>query len=137
MNKDKPALPMPAIVGTIRRQGHVCPVPGSGQHRILPKFSLILLSACLVAGCAQTPPIPKPTTSVIPISEMEAAQGGPQFYNLSPRQRRMCEKRAAEGDILAAKTLVEYHEMVTRDEKQYHYWMTIVSRLERAQHRKQ
>jgi hypothetical protein len=71
------------------------------------------------------------------MSEFKSAQGGNQIYNLSPGERRRCEKRAAKGDIVAAKRLVEYHEMVTRDEKQYHYWMMIVSRLERAQHRKQ
>jgi hypothetical protein len=49
----------------------------------------------------------------------------------------MYEKRAAAGDIFAAKTLVEYHQVVPGDEKQCQYWLMIVSRLERAQHRKQ
>jgi hypothetical protein len=49
----------------------------------------------------------------------------------------MCEKRAAKGDIVAAKTLVEYHEMITRDEKQYQYWLKVVARLEKGQRRRQ
>jgi hypothetical protein len=80
---------------------------------------------------------PEPTISYIPISEIETARGGAQIYNLTRRQRLLYEKRAYENnDIWAAKTLVEYHEMVTRDEKQYHHWLRVVARLEKIQREK-
>ena len=97
-------------------------------------FSLTLVFSFLACGCTSAVRRPEPTTSYIPMSEVKTAQG-PQVYNLSPRERRRCEKRAASGDVVAAKTLVEYHEMITRDEKQYQYWLKVVARLEKAQRR--
>jgi hypothetical protein len=138
MNKDKPALPNSSVNGgTLRREKHFCAVSRSGQQRALSKSMLTFLCAFVIIGCTPTTPGPKPTRSIIPLSEAIAAQGGSQVYNLSPSERRMCEKRAAKGDVVAAKQLVEYHEMVTKDLKQYHHWLMIVARLERTQHRKQ
>lgn len=102
---------------------------------VLFNFSLIFACAFAVGGCATNEQRIEPTTSCISKSEAETAVGGPQVYNLSPSQRRLCEKRASEGDIVAAKTLVEYHEMITRDEKQYRHWLKVVARLEKAQNR--
>jgi len=45
----------------------------------------------------------------------------------------LCEKKAAAGDIVAAKTLLEYYEMVVVDQKQYQHWLNVVERLQRAQ----
>jgi len=47
------------------------------------------------------------------------SRGGAQAYDLSPRERAICEKKASAGDIVAAKTLMEYYEMVVVDGKQY------------------
>jgi hypothetical protein len=49
----------------------------------------------------------------------------------------VCTKRALAGDIFAAKTMVEYHEMVTRDVKRYRYWLRVVARLQKAHLREQ
>jgi hypothetical protein len=92
----------------------------------------ILVWALLVNGCASTIPKTEVTTEYIPRSEIKNYRGGPQVYDLSPRQRRICEERAAQGDIMAAKTLVEYHEMITRDSKQYRHWLRVVARLQKA-----
>jgi hypothetical protein len=100
--------------------------------RILPNFSWILVCALLVNGCVSTIPKIEVTTEYIPRSEIKNYRGGPQVYDLSPRQRRICEERAAKGDIMAAKTLVEYHEMITRDSKQYRHWLRVVARLQKA-----
>lgn len=96
----------------------------------------ILVCALLVSGCASTIRKPEPTVEYIRDTDIRHYRGGSQIYYLSPRQRRICEKRAAKGDIVAAKTLVEYHEMITRDVKQYHHWLQVVARLEKAQRRR-
>lgn len=79
----------------------------------------------------------EPTISYIPLSQIETARGGAQIYSLTRRKRLMYEKRASENnDIVAAKILVEYHEMITRDEKQYQHWLRVVARLEKTQREK-
>lgn len=90
----------------------------------------VLLLALAPSGCTTSI---QPTVEHVRASDSSRFRGGAQVYNLSPRQRRLCEKRAAKGDIVAAKTLVEYHEMITRDGKQYHYWLKVVAQLEKAQ----
>jgi hypothetical protein len=78
-----------------------------------------------------------PTISYIPISEMETARGGAQAYSLTRRQRLMYEKRAYEdNDILDARIVAEYHEMITKDEKQYQHWLRVVARLEKIHREK-
>jgi hypothetical protein len=96
----------------------------------------ILVCALLVSGCASTIRHSEPTVEQIRDTDITHYRGGSQYYNLSPRQRRRCEERAAQGDIVAAKTLVEYHEMITRDVKQYHHWLKVVARLEKAQQKR-
>jgi hypothetical protein len=49
----------------------------------------------------------------------------------------MCEERASNGDILAAKKLVEYHEMITKDAEQYLHWLRVVARLQKARRDKE
>jgi hypothetical protein len=100
--------------------------------RILPNFSLILVCALLLSGCVSTNRKPEPTVEYIRDTDIRHYRGGSQIYDLSPRQRSTCEKRAAAGDIVAAKTLVEYHEMITRDSKQYRHWLRVVARLQKA-----
>jgi hypothetical protein len=68
------------------------------------------------------------------VSDYDARQsvGGAQVYDLSPRERTICRRKAAAGDIVAAKTLLEYYEMVAVDKKQYQHWLKVVERLQRA-----
>jgi hypothetical protein len=63
---------------------------------------------------------------------MESASSGYEIYFLSERERLRCERAASKGDMLAAKRLVEYHEMITRDEKQFKHWLAVVVRLQKA-----
>jgi hypothetical protein len=138
MNRDDIQLLMfPIDCQESRHQARTCAMQLSRKQRILSSFSLIFVCTCVVSSCTSTLRRPEPTTSYIPISEIRTAQGGSQIYNLSKHKRLMCERRASEGDIVAAKTLLEYHEMVTKDEKQYQRWSRVVARLEKAQRRRE
>ena len=90
----------------------------------------LLPFVCAIASVACTI-----RTEHVLVSSPKNYRAGPEAYNLSERERRLCEKRASDGDILAAKQLVEYYEMVEVDEKQYQHWMRIVTRLQRARAR--
>lgn len=86
-------------------------------------FLLPLICAIALVGCA--------TTEHVPANAREFRSGA-QSFDLSERQRLLCEQKASEGDIVAAKTLVEYYEMVQVDEKQYQHWLGVVARLQKA-----
>jgi hypothetical protein len=60
-------------------------------------------------------------------------------FNLSERERKLCVKKAAKGDILAARKLARFylmhHEGLRRtalDDKKSKYWLGVVDRLEKA-----
>jgi hypothetical protein len=60
-------------------------------------------------------------------------------FNLSPHERKLCAKRAAEGDIEAARKLVRFYymhheglERTKRDDEKADYWERVVARLEKA-----
>jgi hypothetical protein len=99
---------------------------------------MILGCTTLVLGaCAPITPTveraPAATSERVSEYSIKHSRGGAQAYDLSPRERAICEKRASAGDIVAAKTLMEYYEMVVVDEKQYQHWRRVVERLQRAQ----
>ena len=95
---------------------------------------LLILALCAVfLGCSgRTASSIRPTASYIPREEIESASSGYEIYFLSERVRLRCERAASKGDILAAKRLVEHHEMITRDEKQFRHWLAVVARLQKA-----
>lgn len=82
-----------------------------------------LACAICLTACAT------PTETVRVTDDYRAAA---ESYYLSPRERAVCEKKALQGDILAAKQLVTYHLGVTGDEKQYHHWLRVVERLQKT-----
>lgn len=111
-------------------------MPESGcanQRTQSPEFYVILVCALALTGCTAATPTLQPTTEYVPVSSIRSARGGSQAYDLSIRERLVKEKRAAEGDIAAAKALVEYHEMVTKDEREYQRWRALVALLQKAQ----
>jgi hypothetical protein len=85
---------------------------------LLTAFSLAL------AACATS-------TEQVPASYKNFWSGA-QSDDLSERERLLCEKKASEGDIVAAKRLVTYHTMVTTDSKQIYHWLGVVARLQKA-----
>lgn len=95
------------------------------MHRIR---ALLLASACaVIAGSCATPP----TVEVIAVSSMKEYRTPAQSYNLSEHERRLCEKKASHGDIMAAKKLVTYHMMVTANDREVRYWLEVVARLQK------
>lgn len=94
---------------------------------LLAPVRLLIVTICAVSlGCSG------PTASYISPEEIASATSGYEIYYLSHREKLRCERAASKGDILAAKRLVEYHEMITRDERQYHHWLSVVARLQKA-----
>jgi hypothetical protein len=81
---------------------------------------------------SQEPAAPPATVEKVSDYSIRHSRGGAQAYDLSPRERLICEKKASAGDIVAAKTLLEYYEMVAVNEKQYQHWLKVVERLQRA-----
>src|SRR5438105_9241479 len=61
---------------------------------------------------------------------------GPNVYDLTPEQRAACERRALAGDIIAAKQLVDYHDAITGDSKEFDRWMRVVARLQRERRKR-
>lgn len=95
--------------------------------------ALLLASACaIVAGSCATPP----TVEVVTIAPGEEYRSGAQSYQLSERERILCEQKAASGDIIAAKKLVTYHMMVTVNDKEVRHWLRVVERLQKADSRR-
>ncbi len=95
-------------------------------QRVARIRTLLLTSTCAItlAACATS-------TEQVPASYKDFRSGA-QSYDLSEQERLLCEKKASEGDILAAKRLVTYHMMVTTDSKQVHHWLGVVARLQKA-----
>gem|GEM_PF-4963091 len=118
------------------------PAAGSTQGFRLERQILLTLG-CTLLLVACTPITPKrrsqePAASPATVErvsdyDIRHSRGGAEAYGLSPRERLLCEKKAAAGDIVAAKTLLEYYEMVVVDQKQYQHWLNVVERLQRAQ----
>jgi len=86
---------------------------------------LALACAIVLAACAAS-------TEHVPASAFKDFRSGAQSYDLSDRERLRCEKKASEGDILAAKRLVSYHMMVPGHDEEYHRWLRVVARLQKA-----
>lgn len=74
----------------------------------------------------------RPTVEVVKIAAGEEFRSSVNMYELSERERRTCERMASNGDILAAKKLVTYHMMITRDAKEVRHWLRVVERLQKA-----
>jgi hypothetical protein len=87
------------------------------------KLSILLISATALSACRT------PTEKVVVTKEYRSFA---ESYYLSASQRVADEKRALQGDIVAAKRLVMYHMVVTADEKQYHHWRAVVAHLQKA-----
>jgi hypothetical protein len=51
------------------------------------------------------------------------------------QERKLCAKKAAEGDIEAAEKLVMFHSVVTGDDERVKHWQRVVARLEKAARR--
>jgi hypothetical protein len=106
--------------------------------RIFAELLAVVVGCTLVLpACAPLPPtserVPAATSERVSDYDIKHSRGGAQAYDLSPRERAICRKKASEGDIVAAKTLMEYYEMVVVDKKQYQHWLRVVERLQRAQ----
>ena len=92
----------------------------------------MLSLACTLLLAACNPIAPTATFERVSDYDARHSRGGAQAYDLSPHERLICEKKAAAGDIVAAKALLEYYEMVVVDKKQYQYWLGVVERLQKA-----
>ena len=84
-------------------------------------------------GCTS---IPTPERILITREEWNAIPPPDRAgFELSRHERKVYAKKAAEGDIQAAKTLAQFHMVVTRDDARVKYWLSVVARLEKAAHK--
>jgi hypothetical protein len=99
-------------------------------NRVARMHAFLLTAACGVTlgGCSTT-------TEEIPASYRDFRSGA-QSFDLTERERLLCEKKASEGDILAAKRLVNYYMTLPRHEKEYHHWLKVVTRLQKRHSQK-
>jgi hypothetical protein len=95
------------------------------NHRVTA--GALLACTILFGGCADHPVVEK-----VPISSFKDYRSPAQSYDLSERERVVCQRKALAGDIMAAKKLATYHMMVTRDQKKVHYWLKVVAQLQKA-----
>lgn len=72
-------------------------------------------------------------------AEVKAAITPANAFYLSARERKLCAKRAAEGDYVAARKLAWFYatnhegrERTRRDDEKYEYWERVASRLYKA-----
>jgi hypothetical protein len=103
-----------------------------------------ICSTCLV-GCATDPKrFPEATPERISLSpaEVKAARTPANAFYLSPHERKLCVKRATEGDIVAARKLAQFYftnhegpERTKRDDEKFDYWQRVLARLEKAARR--
>jgi TPR repeat protein len=73
---------------------------------------------------------------------VKAARTPANAFYLSVRERRLCAKKAAEGDIEAARKLARFYfmhhegpERTKRDDEKGHYWQGVVAQLEKVARR--
>ena len=92
-----------------------------------PLFVFIWCSGLF--GCTS---IPTTERMLISRAEWNAIPSPNEAFNLSMHERKVCAKKAAEGDIVAARTLAKFHMAVTGDEERFQYWLSVVARLEKA-----
>jgi uncharacterized ParB-like nuclease family protein len=103
--------------------------PGYDALRVSALW-LLVAGAISQAACTTVKTATNATTERVP-ADVSGFRGA-QYFNMSERERLRCERRASQGDILAAKKLVTYHEMVTGDDQQYRHWLVVVARLQNA-----
>lgn len=102
-----------------------------------------------LAGCTTGPkdsranknPYPEATVERVSLTpaELKAAITPANAFYLSARERKLCAKRAAEGDYAAARKLAWFYatnyegrERTRRDDEKYEYWKRVASRLYKA-----
>lgn len=85
---------------------------------------------------------PEDTPVRISAADAKGATTPANAYYLSERERKLCAKRAAEGDIEAARKLVRFYfmhhegvERTSRDDEKGDYWQRVMARLEKASRR--
>src|SRR5882724_404525 len=104
-----------------------------------------------LAGCATFPEHSRANTKVYPedtperisLSPAEVADAiTPANVNLSKHGRKVYAKRAAEGDIEAARTLARFYatnhegpQRTKRDDEKADYWQRVVTLLEKSKRR--
>ena len=111
--------------------------------------SILALVCCSgLIGCATDNEHSRPNRTVYPEdtpervsltpAEVKAAITPADAYYLSVRDRKRCAKRAAQGDIVAAKRLARFyfihHEgprRTKRDDEEADYWNGVVAQLEK------
>jgi len=119
-------------------------------RRVCNMRILLLTFICWsgVVGCATGPQHSRPNRNDFPEATVERislspaevqAAITPANVNLSRHGRKVYAKRAAEGDIEAARTLARYYatnhegpQRTKRDDEKADYWNSVVARLENA-----
>jgi hypothetical protein len=73
-------------------------------------------------------------------TEVKTAITPANAFNLSPSERKLCARRAAAGDIVAARKLARFYFMhhdglkrTNRDNEKADYWQRVVARLEKSE----
>jgi uncharacterized ParB-like nuclease family protein len=103
--------------------------PGYDALRVSALW-LLVAGAISQAACTTVKTATTATTEHVPADASGFRSA--QYFDMSERERLRCEKRASQGDILAAKKLVLYHMMITADDQQVHHWLAVVARLQKA-----
>ena len=119
---------------------HVCNI-------YVPLLAFICWSG--LVGCANGPESSRPNKKIYPEdtpeqisltpAEVKAAITPADAFYLSARERKLCAKRAAEGDYVAARKLAWFYatnhegrERTRRDDEKYEHWERVASRLYKA-----
>jgi hypothetical protein len=106
-----------------------------------------------LVGCTTGPERSRPDKKLYPEdtpeqvsltpAEVKAAITPANAFYLSARERKLCAKRAAEGDYAAARKLAWFYatnhegrERTRHDDEKYDYWKRVAARLARAKERK-
>jgi len=127
---------------------HVTDSVGNLPERYTYDALIVLAFICCsgLVGCATGPERSRPNKKIYPEdtpeqvsltpAEVKAAITPANAFYLSARQRRLCAKRAAEGDYGAARKLAWFYatnhegrERTHRDDERYEYWKRVASRL--------
>jgi hypothetical protein len=116
----------------------------AATRRKMPLLAFIYWSG--LVGCATGPEHSRGNKKVYPEdtpervsltpAEVKAAVTPANAYYLSVRERKLCVKRAAKGDIVAAGKLARFYVMhhegprrTLRDDEKADYWQRVVARL--------
>jgi hypothetical protein len=108
---------------------------------------LIFICCSGLVGCAidpgNSPPhrdvYPEDTPVRVSTADAKGATTPANAYYLSVRERKLCAKRAVQGDIVAARKLAAFYfmhhegpERTIRDDEKFEYWQRVMARLEEA-----